>query len=93
MPINKASYSASLFAVEKPNLKDFSMVIFLGDTRTSPTLDPRWLATPSTYTSQGVGHWIEITPTDFHPRHDFPYSFSQEIQKIQPPDQREPVPL
>ena len=41
IPINKASYSASLFVAEKPNLKDFSMVIFSGDTRTSPTLDPR----------------------------------------------------
>ena len=56
IPINKASYSASLFVAEKLNLKDFSMVIFSGDTRTSPILDPRWLAAPSTYTSQGVEH-------------------------------------
>ena len=65
IPINIASYSASLFVVEKPNLKDFSMVIFSEDTRTSPTPDPCQFAAPSTYTSQGVEHWIEITPTDF----------------------------
>ena len=48
--ISKASYSASLFVAKNPSLKDFSMVIFLGDTRTSPTPAPRWFTTPSTYT-------------------------------------------
>ena len=65
IPVNKASYSASLFVVEKPNLKDFSMVIFSGDTRTSPTPDPRWFAAPSTYTFQGEGHCVEIRLIDF----------------------------
>ena len=49
IPTNIASYSVSLFVIEKPNLKDFLIVIFLGDTRTSPTLDPLWFAAPSTY--------------------------------------------
>ena len=39
--------------------------IFSGDTRTSPTPDPRWLVALSTYTSQSVEHWTEIMPTDF----------------------------
>ena len=43
---NRALYSTSLFVVEKPNLKDFSIVILSGDIRTSPTLDPLWFATP-----------------------------------------------
>ena len=38
--INKISYSASLFVVENPNRNDFSMVIFLGDTRIRPTWSP-----------------------------------------------------
>ena len=50
IPINKVSNFASLFVAKKPNLKDFSMVIFSKDTKTSPTPDPRWFATPSTYT-------------------------------------------
>ena len=50
IPINKASYSASLFIAENPNLNYFSLVIFVRDTRTSPTPNPRWFATPSTYT-------------------------------------------
>ena len=33
IPTSKASYSTSLFVVEKPNFNDFSMVIFLGETR------------------------------------------------------------
>ena len=40
IPTNRASYSASLFVAEKPNLKDFSIVIFSGDTKTNPNLDP-----------------------------------------------------
>ena len=52
IPISKASYSVSLFVAENPNLKDFSMVIFSGDTRTSPTPAPNWFTAPSTYTFQ-----------------------------------------
>ena len=37
---SRASYSASLFVAGKPNLKDFSMVIFSKDTRSIPTPDP-----------------------------------------------------
>jgi len=37
---NKASYSVLLFVAKKPNLKDFSIVILLGDIKSSPTLDP-----------------------------------------------------
>ena len=48
IPISKALHYASLFVAEKFNLKAFSMVILSGDTRTSPTPDPRWLATLST---------------------------------------------
>ena len=33
---NNASYSASLLVAENPSLKDFSMIVFLGDSRTSP---------------------------------------------------------
>ena len=40
IPCNKASYSASLFVAGNPSLRDSSMVAFLGDIRTSPTLDP-----------------------------------------------------
>ena len=47
IPTNKASYSPSLFMAENPNLKDFSTVIFSGDIKTIPTLDPFWLDTPS----------------------------------------------
>ena len=47
---NRASYSASLFVAEKSSLNDFSMIIFSGDTRTSPTSDPLLFAAPSTYT-------------------------------------------
>ena len=50
IPANKASYSASLFMAKKPNLKDFSIVILSRDIRTSPTPDPLWFTTPSTYT-------------------------------------------
>ena len=37
---NNSSYSASLFMAENPSLRDFSMIVFLGDSRTSPTPDP-----------------------------------------------------
>ena len=40
IPCNKALYSASLFVAENPSLKDFSMMVFSGDIRTSPTPDP-----------------------------------------------------
>ena len=40
IPSSKASYSASLFMVEKPNLSDFSMVSFSDEIRTSPTPEP-----------------------------------------------------
>ena len=50
IPTSRASYSTSLFVAEKPNLNDFSMVIFSGETRTSPTPNPLWFVMPSTYT-------------------------------------------
>ena len=65
IPSSKASYSASLFVAEKPNLNDFSMVSFLGEIRTSPTPEPLWFAAPSTYTFQNKGYCREIVPTDF----------------------------
>ena len=40
IPTNRASYSVSLFVTKKPNLKDFLIMIFLGDITTSPTPDP-----------------------------------------------------
>ena len=40
IPCNKASYLASLFVVENPSLKDFSMVALSREIRTSPTPDP-----------------------------------------------------
>ena len=40
IPYNNAPYSASLFVAENPSLRDFSMIIFSGDSRTSPTPDP-----------------------------------------------------
>ena len=52
IPINKASYSASLLVDEKSSLKDFSMIIFLGDISTSPIPEPFRFDAPSTYTSQ-----------------------------------------
>ena len=65
IPTNKALYSASLFVAEKINLKDFLIIIFSGDTTTSPIPDLLWLAPPSTYTLQDRGYWKEIIPTDF----------------------------
>ena len=62
---NSVSYSASLFATEKPNLKDFSILIFSGDIRTSPISDPLWFAAPSTYTLQDKGLYRETMPIDF----------------------------
>ena len=56
---------ASLFVAEKPNLKDFSIVILSRDIRTSPTPDPLWFAAPSTYTFQVKGSCKEIAPTNF----------------------------
>ena len=35
-PCNKASYLVSLFVVENPSLRDFSMIVFSRDTRTAP---------------------------------------------------------
>ena len=46
--LRRASYSTSLFVAEKPNLKDFSIVTFLGDIRTSPSPELFWFAAPST---------------------------------------------
>ena len=37
---NKVSYSASLFMAKNPSFRDFSMIVFSGDIRTSPTPDP-----------------------------------------------------
>ena len=37
IPCNEVSYSASLFVAKNPSLRDFSVVILLGDIRTSPT--------------------------------------------------------
>ena len=37
---NNASYSASLFVAKNLSLRDFSMIVFSGDIRTSPTPDP-----------------------------------------------------
>ena len=62
---SKDSYSASLFMAKKPNLNDFSMVSFSGETSTSPTPDPLWFTTPSTYTFQWNGSCGAIEPTDF----------------------------
>ena len=55
IPTNRASYLASLLVAEKPNLKDFLIMILAGDIRTSPTSDPLWFTTPLTYTLQGKG--------------------------------------
>ena len=40
IPCNNALYSASLFVAENPSLRDFTMIVFSGDSRTSPTPDP-----------------------------------------------------
>ena len=67
IPSSKASYSDSLFVAEKPNLNDFSMVSFSGETSTSPTPDPFWFTAPLTYTFQWNGSCGAIKPTPFHP--------------------------
>ena len=67
IPISKVSYLASLFVAEKPNLKHFLIVILSGDTITSPTLNPLWFATPSTYNFQGEGSCREMARTCFPP--------------------------
>ena len=63
IPINIASYLASLFVAEKSNLKDFSTMTFSGDIRTSSIPEPFWFDAPSTYTSQGKMPCWEIMPT------------------------------
>ena len=63
---NEAEYEALLMGMAMVlKMGGKAVKIFSGDTRTSPTLDPRWLAAPSTYTSQGMGQWTKITPIDF----------------------------
>ena len=76
IPCNKASYSASLFVVENPSLKEFSMVALSGKIRTSPTPDPLWFAASSTYTFQHRGFGVETTPTDFPSRLRFSVNIS-----------------
>ena len=46
----RASYLASLFEAQKPNLSDFSNRNPSGDIITTPTLDPLALDAPSIYT-------------------------------------------
>ena len=50
---------------ENPSLSDFSMVRFLGEIKTSPTLELLWFVAPSMYTFQKGGSYKEIMPTDF----------------------------
>ena len=40
IPYNNTSYSASLFVAENPSLRDFSIIVFSGYIRTSPTPNP-----------------------------------------------------
>ena len=70
---------ASLFVAEKLNLKDFLIVILLGDIKTSPTLDPLWFAAPSTYTFQDEGSYKKIAPTDFSSMFCFPLPSSNGV--------------
>ena len=65
IPFSKALYSASLFVAEKPSLREFSMVIYSGETRTSPTLEPLWFAALSTDTFHNKASCREIVPIDF----------------------------
>ena len=65
IPISRVSYSASLFVAKNLNLNDFSMVIFSGETRTSPTPNRLWFAALSTYTFHTKGSCRVIVPTDF----------------------------
>ena len=65
IPSNNASHSASLFVAEKPSLNNFSMMSFLGEIKTSPTLDPFWFAAPSTYTFHYNGSCAVTRPIDF----------------------------
>ena len=55
----------SLFVAEKPNLRDFLIVIISRDIRTSPTPNLLWFTTPSTYTFQDKGSCKEIALTNF----------------------------
>ena len=59
-PTQRASYSALLFMAGKLNLKDFSMVMHLGETRIILIPEPFRLAAPSTYNSQSCGRDVEI---------------------------------
>ena len=65
IPSSKASYSASLFVAEKPSLCEFSMVIYSGETRTSPTPKPLWFVDLSTDTFHNKASCREIVPIDF----------------------------
>ena len=66
IPSSKASYSTSLFVAKKPNLNDFSMVSFSGETSTSSTPDPLWVTAPSTYTFQWNGSCRKLSQLTFH---------------------------
>ena len=65
IPANRSSYSSLLFVAEKLNLKDFSIVTFLGDIKTSPSPEALQVAAPSTYTLQDRGSHEETIPTNF----------------------------
>ena len=60
------------------NLKDFSIVILLGDTTTSPTPDHLWLDASSTYNFLDKGSCIEIVSTSIPPKFCFSLSFYSE---------------
>ena len=80
IPANRALYSTSLFMVEKLSLKDFSIVTFSGDTKTSPSLEPLWFAVPLMYTLQDKRSREETMPTNFPSKPSFfPFSSTGDL--------------
>ena len=93
IPCNKASYSASLFVAENPSLRDFSIIVFSRDIRTSP---PQilfdLLRCQHTPSNMGVSAWRLRRPT-FLPRRAVRLPFLLAIRRIWPPSQPELGPL
>ena len=93
IPINKASYSASLFVAKKPNLKDFLMMILSEDTTTNPLQIPFDLMH-----HQHIPSKIEVfvrrsSQLIFYPCSTSRHFLLSEARQTRPPNPQEPRPF
>ena len=65
IPCNKASYSDSLFVAKNQSLRDFSIIVFSGDIRTSPTSDPPLICCAINVYLPTLGSWCRDHPNRF----------------------------